>query len=342
MDLELQNVINAGIAIVLGVGALILYFFGSNWVLDTVFKDVFTPDGRVVKSRERIREAIRPWIFVGPALLLLTLYLVYPAIQTVILSFFDSNGDEFVGLRNYQWAVNDSEFRQSVSNNILWLIIVPSASTAIGLLVAVLADSVRWGSIAKSLVFTPMAISFVGASVIWKFVYDYRGPDSPQIGVLNAIVQAFGGEPQAWITLTPFVNSLLLMVILIWIQTGFAMVVLSAALRGVPEETLEAARIDGANEIRIFFNIMVPQIMGTLLVVWTTITIVVLKVFDIVLAMTNGQWDTEVLANLMYDWMFRGGGDFGRGSAIASVIMIAVIPILVWNVRRFQQEEAMR
>jgi alpha-glucoside transport system permease protein len=132
------------------------------------------------------------------------------------------------------------------------------------------------------------------------------------------------------------------MVILIWIQTGFAMVVLSAALRGVPEETLEAARIDGANEIRIFFSIMVPQIMGTILVVWTTITIVVLKVFDIVLAMTNGQWDTEVLANLMYDWMFRGGGDFGRGSAIASVIMIAVIPILVWNVRRFQQEEAMR
>ncbi|QPC81651.1 sugar ABC transporter permease [Phototrophicus methaneseepsis] len=342
MDLNFENVINAVIAIVIGVGALIIYFFGSNWLLDNIFRDVVREDGHVEKSRESIREAIRPWLFVGPAIILLGLYLVYPAIQTVILSFFDENGNEFVGLRNYQWAINDGEFRQAVTNNILWLVIVPAASTAIGLLVAVLADRVRWGNIAKSLVFTPMAISFVGASVIWKFVYDYRGPNNPQIGVLNGIVQALGGEPQAWITITPFLNSFLLMIILIWIQTGFAMVVLSAALRGVPEETLEAARIDGANEIRIFFNIMVPQIMGTILVVWTTITITVLKVFDIVLAMTNGQWDTEVLANYMYDWMFRGGGDFGRGSAIASVIMIAVIPILIWNVRRFQQEEAMR
>ena len=186
----------------------------------------------------------------------------------------------------------------------------------------------------------PMAISFVGASVIWKFVYDYGGPEATQIGLLNAIVVSLGGTPQAWITI-PFWNNFFLMVILIWIQTGFAMVIFSAALRGVPEETLEAARIDGANEIQIFFRIIIPQILTTILVVWTTITIIVLKIFDIVLAMTNGQWETEVLANLMFDWMFRGGGDFGRGSTIALIIMIAVIPIMVWNIKRFREQEGL-
>jgi alpha-glucoside transport system permease protein len=184
-----------------------------------------------------------------------------------------------------------------------------------------------------------MAISFVGASVIWKFVYDYRGPDSQQIGILNALVVALGGQPQPWIA-TPFWNNFLLMVILIWIQTGFAMVVLSAALRGVPSEILEAAQIDGATATQIFFRVTIPQISGTILVVITTITIVVLKVFDIVLAMTNGQWGTEVLANLMYNWMFRSGGDFGRGSTIAIVIMLAVLPIMIWNIRRYRREEA--
>jgi len=188
------------------------------------------------------------------------------------------------------------------------------------------------------MIFMPMAISFVGASVIWKFVYDFRGPDSEQIGSLNALVMLFGLEPEAWITI-PFWNNFFLMIILIWIQTGFAMVILSAALRGVPEETLEAARIDGANEVHVFLKIMVPQIMSTILVVWTTITIIVLKIFDIVLAMTNGQWGTEVLANLMFDWMFRGGGDSGRGSAITLFIMIAVVPVMIWNIRRFRSEE---
>jgi len=206
------------------------------------------------------------------------------------------------------------------------------------LIVAVLADRVWWGTIAKSLIFMPMAISFVGASVIWKFVYDFRGPGSDQIGILNAIVVGLGGEPQAWITI-PFWNNFFLMVILVWIQTGFAMVIFSAALRGVPKETLEAAQIDGASELKIFFLIMIPQIMSTIIVVWTTITIIVLKIFDIVLAMTNGQWETEVLANLMFDWMFRGGGDSGRGSTIAVFIMLAVIPIMAWNIRKFREEE---
>lgn len=308
-----------------------------------LFAQIFLPRLPILDySRSiRLREAARPWVFVGPALVLLTLYLVYPAVQTTVLSFYNASATKFVGIRNYKWAFNDSEFLQSIRNNLLWLMVVPFFSTALGLIIAVLADRVRWGSIAKSFIFMPMAISFIGASVIWKFMYDFRGEGIDQIGLLNGIVVFFGGSPQAWITIN-FWNNFFLMAILIWIETGFAMVLLSAALRGVPEETIEAARIDGAGEIQIFFRVMIPQIMSTIAVVMTTITIVVLKIFDIVLAMTNGQWDTEVLANMMYDWMFRGGGDFGRGSMIAVVIMIAVIPIMIWNIRRFQAEEAMR
>ncbi|RYE82216.1 MAG: sugar ABC transporter permease, partial [Hyphomicrobiales bacterium] len=289
---------------------------------------------------DSLRSNIRPWLFLAPALLFLAVYLIYPVIETFRLSFFDKTGKTFVGFSNYFWLFGDGNFHQSVFNNILWLIIVPSLATAFGLVIAVLADRLWWGNIAKSLVFMPMAISFVGASVIWKFVYDYRGDADSQIGVLNALVTFFGLPPQAWITI-PFWNSILLMIILVWIQTGFAMVILSAALRGVPEETLEAARIDGANGFRIFFDIMIPQIWGTIVVVWTTITIVVLKVFDIIFAMTNGQWDTEVLANLMFKWMFVNF-DYGRGSSIAVIIMLAVLPIMIWNIRRANAEEGTR
>jgi alpha-glucoside transport system permease protein len=318
-----------------------LYFWGTNWLLDRLLAPSAAATGTQTVRADRLRTSIRPWLFLAPALLFMSLYLVYPVFATLWLSFFDRNGFHFVGFANYIWLFRDPSFQQSVGNNLLWLIIVPSLATGFGLLVAVLADRLWWGQIAKSMIFMPMAISFVGASVIWKFVYDFRGPDSLQIGVLNAIVQGFGGEPQAWITV-PFWNNIFLMVILIWIQTGFAMVILSAALRGIPDETLEAARIDGASDIRIFFDIMIPQILPTILVVWTTITIVVLKIFDIVIAMTNGQWSTQVLANLMYDWMFRGGGDFGRGSVIALVIMFAVLPIMVWNIRNANAEETTR
>jgi alpha-glucoside transport system permease protein len=223
-----------------------------------------------------------------------------------------------------------------VRNNLLWLIIVPAFSTAFGLLIAVLADRVRWGNIAKSLIFMPMAISFVGASVIWKFIYTLN----PNIGLANAILVGLGGQPVDVLQI-PFWNNFFLMVILIWIQTGFAMVLLSAALRGVPEETLEAASIDGANGIQKFFLIMVPQIMGTIFVVWTTIVITVLKIFDIVLAMTNGNWNTQVMANYMFDQMFRAF-DNGYASFLALIIMVAVIPIMYINIRRFQREEANR
>jgi alpha-glucoside transport system permease protein len=274
----------------------------------------------------------------APALIFLVVYLIYPVFETFRLSLFNRLGQDFVGLDNYEWAIHDDTFWQSALNNLAWLIIVPAFSTALGLLVAVLADRVWWGGIAKTLVFMPMAISFVGAAVIWRFIYAYRGPDQEQIGLLNAIVTAFGGEPQAWMQV-PWLNSFLLMVILIWIQTGFAMVILAAALRGIPHETIEAARIDGANERQIFFGIMVPQIGGTIVVVWTTITIIVLKVFDIVYAMTNGEYGTQVLANLMYRWTFISG-DSGRGAAVAMVIMLAVLPIMIWNIRRARANQA--
>lgn len=331
----MDQILSAILAIIVGVGVTILYFFGSNFLLDRLVPDAGMVSG-VFVSREKQRERIRPWLFIAPALIILILYLVYPAVQTFFLSFYDSNSRNFVGFRNYERATTDPNFLNSIQNNLLWLIVVPAFSTAFGLLIAVLADRVRWGNIAKSLIFMPMAISFVGASVIWKFIYNLN----PNIGLANAIIVGLGGQPVDVLQI-PFWNNFFLMVILIWIETGFAMVLLSAALRGVPEETLEAASIDGANGIQTFFLIMVPQIMGTIFVVWTTIVITVLKIFDIVLAMTNGNWNTQVMANYMFDQMFRAF-DNGYSSFLALVIMVAVIPIMYINIRRFQREEAQR
>lgn len=332
----MAQLISALLVMCIGVFACALYFYGANVLLDYCL-----PAKRrsydVIARNLRIRNAIRPWLFIGPALLALGLYFIYPIIDSVRLSLFDRSGSEFVGIANYYWLFSSTEFFESFKNNMLWLIVVPTLATFFGLIIATMTDRIWWGNIAKSLIFMPMAISFIGASIIWKFIYDYRSGDDAQIGLLNAIVVFFGGEPVAWITV-PFWNNFFLMVILIWVQTGFAMVILSAALRGIPEETIEAAVLDGANGIQIFFRIMVPQIWGTIAVVWTTITILVLKVFDIVLAMTNGQWNTQVLANQMFDWMFRGGGDSGRGAVIAIVIMVLVIPIMVWNIRRANAE----
>ncbi|MBN9305273.1 MULTISPECIES: carbohydrate ABC transporter permease [unclassified Devosia] len=336
----MEQIIGALIAVAVALAAAFAYFWGSNWLLDRFLATDNSMSVETVTRRDLRRSSIRPWLFVLPALLFLALYLVYPVIETLRLSLYDKYGLEFVGFANYAWAFSDGGFWQAAFNNLGWLIIVPFLSTAFGLVIATLADRLWWGGIAKSLVFMPMAISFVGASVIWKFVYAYKGPGQDQIGVLNALVTWLGFDPQPWITI-PYLNSFLLMVILIWIQTGFAMVILSAALRGVPEETLEAARIDGANGIRIFFDIMIPQIWGTIVVVWTTITITVLKVFDIVYAMTNGEFQTQVLANYMYRWMFISG-DYGRGSTLAVIIMLVVIPIMVWNIRRANAEQGTR
>ncbi|WP_238363806.1 carbohydrate ABC transporter permease [Mesobacterium pallidum] len=401
------------ITIIVGVGGCVGYFWLSNQVLDKVLFPARGDDaGRNINRANQIR----PWLFLFPAIFALGLYLAYPVVETLRLSLTDRDaGGAFVGLENYRRMMAEDTFWEAMRNNMLWLIVVPAASTAIGLLVAQLTDRIAWGAIAKSLIFMPMAISFVGASVIFKLIYDARPAGQAQIGVMNAVwlqfdggpmsfimlrllpaiiliafiavvayvawiflkpffdtslrkggavIQAMRGvfaivaawliflslrslwgvftityaygEPQQWLTI-PFWNNFFLMVVLIWIQTGFAMVILSAALRGIPEETIEAAIIDGANPFQIFFKIKVPQIMGTIVVVWTTITLVVLKVFDIVFAMTNGQWDTQVLANYMYDKLFRSL-DWGVGSASAMIIMLLVSPILIWNVWSARKE----
>ncbi len=330
------QLISALFVMSIGVFGCAIYFYGSNLILDMCFPTKNRPHIVIAKNL-RITNIIRPWLFIGPALLALGFYLIFPVFDSLRLSFLDRTGENFIGWDNYRWLFSSSEFFESFKNNMLWLIVVPTAATFLGLVIATMTDRIWWGNIAKSLIFMPMAISFIGASVIWKFIYDFRSGDDAQIGLLNAIVVFFGGEPQAWITI-PFWNNFFLMAILIWIQTGFAMVILSAALRGISEETIEAAVLDGANGVQIFFRIMVPQIWGTIAVVWTTITILVLKVFDIVLAMTNGQWNTQVLANQMFDWMFRGGGDTGRGAVIAIIIMVLVIPVMVWNIRRANAE----
>ncbi len=327
-----SRLLGAIVVMFLGVAACFGYFWSSNKLLDTFYPAA----GANIAINLTKANAIRPWLFLGPALIVLGIYLVYPVINSIVLSFYGPTGENWVGLYNYQWLAGDGAFRESVRNNILWLLVVPAAATFFGLVAAALTDRISWGNLAKSLIFMPMAISFIGASVIWKFIYDYRPEGAEQIGLLNAIVTLLGGSPQAWITV-PFWNNFFLMVVLIWIQTGFAMVILSAALRGIPEETIEAAVIDGASPFQIFYKIKVPQIWGTIAVVWTTITILVLKVFDIVLAMTNGQWGTQVLANYMFDWMFRGL-DFGRASTIALVIMIMVVPIMIWNIREARKD----
>ena len=325
------------ITIIVGVGGCVGYFYFSNQFLDKV---LYPPRGPSAGRNITRANMIRPWLFLMPALLALGLYLAYPVFETLRLSLTErlpGGGSEFVGLHNYRQMFGEPKFWEAMQNNILWLIVVPAFSTAFGLLAAQLTDRISWGNVAKSLIFMPMAISFVGAAVIWKLVYDTRPIDQDQIGVLNALYLALGGaEPKTWLTM-PLWNNFFLMAVLIWIQTGFAMVILSAALRGIPEETIEAAIVDGANPFQVFFKIKVPQIMGTIVVVWTTITIVVLKVFDIVFAMTNGQWNTQVLANYMYDKLFRAN-DWGVGSASAMIIMLLVTPILIWNVRNARKE----
>ena len=314
----------------IGISCFIIYFGLSNFILDLV--------SRIKKDNFSYENPIRVTIFIAPAFFVLFVFIIYPVFETVRLSFYDKFGREFISFDNYIWAIKDPNFRRCILNNLGWLLIVPTVSTFFGLVIANLTDRIWWGTIAKSIIFMPMAISFVGAGVIWKFIYDYKGPGDQQIGLLNAIVVSLGMEPQAWLTISIW-NNLFLMAIMIWIQTGLALVIFSAALRSLPKETLEAARIDGASEFKIFWTIIIPFLEQTILVIWTIITILVLKVFDIIYAMTNGEWQTEVLANLMYDWMFRGGGDSGRGSVLAFCIMIGVIPILVWNLYKHRQEQ---
>ena len=332
----LQQILFAFTAIFFAIGGTILFFVGFNLLIDKVLGDSGQSNEKQYR-RDKLREQIRPWIFIGPALLFLTVFLIYPVLKSLQLSFWDREGESFVGLANYIWAFNNTGFRTSIFNNLMWLFFVPTMATIFGLTIAYLTDRIWWGQFARTLIFLPMAISFVGASIIWKFVYDFRGPDADQIGLVNAVIMLFGGEPKALISIQ-FWNNFFLMVILIWIQTGFAMVILGAAIRGVPEDTLEASMMEGASQTQIFFKIVVPQIWPTIVVVWTTITILVLKVFDIVYAMTNGQWGSQVLANLMYNEMFRNGNS-GTASTVAVILMLAVMPIMIYNIRSARNSE---
>lgn len=330
-----------GVLGVLSFPAAMAYTIGGVWGGRLFFAAlfaliIFAPWASLPKRSVTLGEsinratAIRPWLFLAPAMAALGLYLVYPVIGSFWRSLYNRSGDEFIGFGNYSVMFADEAFQTAFTNNFLWVLVVPAASTFFGLLVAQLTDRLSWGNIAKSLIFMPMAISFVGASLIWKFVY----ANNPDIGMVNAIRETMGMsslDPMQ----VPFWNNFFLMFILVWIQTGFAMVILSGALRGIPEETIEAAIIDGANPFQIFFKIKVPQIMGTIVVVWTTITILVLKVFDIVYTMTGGNFGTEILPSYMMSYMFR---DDGRATAVAFVIMLVVLPVMVWNIRQARQE----
>ncbi|MDB9526106.1 sugar ABC transporter permease [Oscillatoria sp. CS-180] len=320
------RLLSAIAAIILGSGGVIALFYLANILVNRL----------PFKARSRVL----PWVYITPALLVLTAFLILPTIRTLILSFMGQRSETFVGLDNYIFAFTNSDMLVAFRNNILWLVLVTGISVGLGLIIAVLVDRVPYEPLAKGLIFLPMAISFVGASVIWRFMYAYQPPGVEQIGLLNAIAVALGFEPVGWLV-NKAVNNFALIAIMIWLQTGFAMVLLSSAVKGIPKDVIEAARIDGANEIQIFWRITIPMISSTIVVVSTTIIVLVLKVFDIVFVMTGGNLDTDVIASRMIKEMFNFR-NFGRGSAIAVILLLAVIPVMVANIQRFRQQELTR
>ena len=284
---------------------------------------------------------LRYGVFLGPALLLLLVGLIYPALRTIWLSFMDKRSENFIGFDNYIWAFTIPEIQIVLRNTVLWVIFVPIVSTLIGLAIAYMTDRMKRASVVKSLIFMPMAISFVGASVIWGFMYNFEpNEDKVEIGLLNAILRGVGIEPRNFLLEAPG-NTFFLIAVLIWIQTGFAMVILSAAMKNVPDEIVEAAMLDGASNWRRFVRVTLPMIRGTVVVVLTTITIGTLKVFDIVRTMTGGNFQTNVIANEMYAQSFRQL-NYGQGSSLAVILFLAVVPIIWYNVRQLRLERTER
>ena len=322
----LLKVLNSLVAVLIGVGAaLILY-----WVLNKLAELLPT----------KWEERLKPYAYILPAYAAMALYLIYPSIQTIIYAFKDSSSSAWVGFDNFSSLFGSSDFRSTLYNTLLWILIVPAATVIIGLAVAVLSDRLRPSAekFAKTLIFLPMAISMVGAATVWRFVYAFRPQGQDQIGLQNAVIGLFGHDPVPWLQQSQFhLNSLLLMVMLLWAQVGLSMVLLSAAIKGVPTDTLEAARIDGANERQIFFRVVVPQIMGTIVVVFVTTTITVMKTFDIVYVMTNGNFNTNILAVEFYNQLFTNFNN-GASAAIVVLIMVAVTPVMAFQVRQFRRE----
>lgn len=313
------------IAIIWGVGGSAAFFVVTNFLLEQL-SDLW-------------RQRIQPYIFIGPAMALLIWFLALPTFRTFYISLYDRNSESFVGLQNYIDVFTDRAMVETFRNNLLWIAFGATAAVVMGLLIATLADRSSFENVAKAIIFLPMAISLVGAGVIWNFIYEVRDASDSQIGLLNAIVVALGGEPQAWTAMLQPWNNLFLIVIMVWLQTGFAMVLFSAAIKGIPSEILEAARVDGATEFQVFFQIMIPYISGTIITVSTTVIIFTLKIFDVVIVMTGGQYGTEVIATQFYRQYFVNR-NFGYGSAIAIVLLLAVVPVMIYNLRQFSQRRA--
>jgi alpha-glucoside transport system permease protein len=317
------------VVVVVGVpGVLVGYIWGTEQVLRLV--------------SERLKPRIRPWLWMAPALGFLGLFLVYPTIGTIIRSLQDKFGKAWVGLDNFGWFFGSDDALTALKNNLLWLVFLTLFVVGFGLLVAVLVDRVRYESLAKSVIFVPLAISMVAAGAIWKNVFLYQPPGEPQPGTLNGAIAVAGVGPIPWLQVTDFsINTFMLIIVMTWMWSGFAMVIISAALKGINPELLEAARVDGATELQVFRRIVFPLLVPTLVVVSTTMIITALKAFDIVYTMTGGQLNTNVIANFMYQQMFDSG-NFGRASAVAVVLLIAIVPIMFFNVGRFRAQEAIR
>ncbi len=293
---------------------------------------------------------LAPWPYLAPALFFMLLFILYPTVETIRLSFLNAHstasaattciqGQPCWGVfENYRFALTNSSMLIALRNNALWILFMVPATIAGGLLFAVLADQVKYESVAKSILFMPMAISFVGASVIWRFVYAIESGGSPQIGVLNAILVKLGAQPVAWLS-DPNINNFALMVVGVWVWAGFCMTILAAAIKGVSVEILEASRVDGANEWNVFWRILLPNIVPTIVVVLTTMIVIILKIFDIIFVMTGGFFGTEVIANRMFELIVS---NTGQSTAIAVILVVLTIPVMIFNIRRFRKEEAER
>ena len=324
---DAPKVVTGAIAIVWGVGGVALIYWVMNWFL--------------ARLPERVGSRILPYLFVGPAIAILIWFLALPTVRTLWISLFNSDSTKFVGLGNYTSIFGDPAMLEVFRNNLLWLVFGTTAVVVLGLVIAVLADRSRFESLAKAIIFMPMAISFVGAGIIWNFVYVYRQAGQPQIGLLDAGVTALGGQPQPWTTLLQPWNNLFLIVIMVWLQVGFAMVLFSAAIKGIPAELTEAARVDGATERQVFMRVTIPSIRGTIITVSTTVIILTLKIFDVVIVMTGGQFGTGVIGTEFYRQYFTNR-NFGIGSALAVILLIAVIPVMIYNLRRFRGQAGFR
>jgi alpha-glucoside transport system permease protein len=317
--------------VVIGVPAVLILYI---WLTERIIGPI----------GDRWQRRVRPWLWIVPALGFLGFFLVYPTIRTIIRSLYSRNerNQHFVGLDNYRWFFTNNDALGTLLNNVLWLVFFTGFTVGMGLVIAILVDKVRYESMAKSIIFLPLAISMVAAGVIWKFMYDYKPPGTSQTGTLNALIGTVGLGPIGWLQTPQWrLSTFALIAIMVWMWTGFAMVIISAALKGIDPELLEAARVDGASEWQVFRKMTLPLLGPTLAVVSTTMIITSLKTFDIVYTLTNGNYDTDVIANLMIKEMFTFG-DFGRASAVAVVLLLAIIPIMGFNIRKFRAQESIR